>query len=56
MRKIRHGANRALVDPKRPVQPGIASGITCRTTDKLEDWLGASGVNLVYGGYPYDPC
>jgi len=56
MRKIRSSANRALVDLKRQVQPGRSSGITHKTNGKLEDWLGASGGNLVYSGYPYDPC
>ena len=54
MRKLKNSANRALVDLK--VQPGRPSIITHKTFDKVEDLLGASGVNLVYGGYPYDPC
>ena len=32
-----------------------ASSITRKTIDKIEESLGASGGNLVYGGYPYDP-
>ena len=54
MRKIRNSANRSLVDLKRQVQPGQPSNH--KTIDKIEDLLGASGVNLVYAGYPYDPC
>jgi hypothetical protein len=26
-----------------------------RTVEKIEGLLGASGANLVYAGYPYDP-
>src|SRR5262245_42555176 len=29
--------------------------ITRKTTDKIEELLGASGGNLAYAGYPYDP-
>jgi CRP/FNR family cyclic AMP-dependent transcriptional regulator len=48
-------ANRALVELKRQVQAGQPSSITRKTIDKIEELLGASGVNLVYAGYPYDP-
>ena len=34
---------------------GLLSSITRKTIDKIEQSLGASGGNLVYGGYPYDP-
>ena len=40
---------------KRQVQDGQLSSITRKTIDKIEELLGASGGNLVYGGYPYDP-
>ena len=26
-----------------------------KTVEKIEELLGASGANLVYAGYPYDP-
>ena len=48
-------ANRAQVELKRQVQDGQLSSITRKTIDKIEESLGASGGNLVYGGYPYDP-
>jgi hypothetical protein len=31
------------------------NSITCKTIDKIEELMGASGGNLVYAGYPYDP-
>ena len=48
-------ANRALVALKHQVQAGQSSSVTCQTVDKIEELLGASDVNLVYAGYPYDP-
>ena len=48
-------ANRARVELKRQAQDGQLSSITPKTIDKIEESLGASGGNLVYGGYPYDP-
>jgi hypothetical protein len=30
-------------------------GISRKTIDKIDELLGASGANLVYAGYPYDP-
>ena len=40
---------------KRHDQVGQASKSTRKTIDKIEELLGASGGNLVYAGYPYDP-
>ena len=48
-------ANRAQAELKRQVQDGQLSSITRKTIDKIEELLGASGGNLVYAGYPYDP-
>jgi hypothetical protein len=48
-------ANRAQVELKQRVQDSQLSSITRRAIDKIEESLGASGGNLVYGGYPYDP-
>jgi CRP-like cAMP-binding protein len=48
-------ANRALVELKRQVQASQSSSVTCKTVDKIEELVGASGANLVYAGYPYDP-
>ena len=45
-------ANRAQTELKRQVQDGQLSS---KTIDKIEELLGASGGNLVYAGYPYDP-
>jgi hypothetical protein len=47
--------NRAKVELKRQAEDGQLSSIAPKTIDKIEDSLGASGGNLVYGGYPYDP-
>ena len=48
-------ANRAQAELKRQVQDGQLSSITRKTIDKIEELLGASGGNLAYAGYPYDP-
>ena len=48
-------ANRAQAELKHRVQDGRLSSITRKTVDKIEELLGASGGNLVYAGYPYDP-
>ena len=48
-------ANRALLDLKRQVQAGEPRSVVGRTVEKIEGLLGASGGNLVYAGYPYDP-
>ena len=48
-------ANRALLDLKRQVQAGEPHSVVERTVGKIEGLLGASGANLVYAGYPYDP-
>jgi CRP/FNR family transcriptional regulator, cyclic AMP receptor protein len=48
-------ANRALLDLKRQVEAGDPRIIVGRTIEKIEELLGASGTNLVYAGYPYDP-
>ena len=52
---VRAGANRALIELNRHVEAGQRSSVTGRTIDKIEELLGASGGNLVYAGYPYDP-
>jgi CRP-like cAMP-binding protein len=48
-------ANRALVELKQQAQAGQPRSVTAKTVDKMEDLLGASGANLLYAGYPYDP-
>jgi hypothetical protein len=48
-------ANRAAVELKRQVEDRRLNSITCKTIDKIQELLGASGGNLVYAGYPYDP-
>jgi len=45
--------NGALIELN--LQAGQPSSVTDKTIDKGEEMLGASGGNLVYGGYPYDP-
>jgi hypothetical protein len=41
--------------PGHHVQAGQPSSVTDKRTDKIEEMLGASGGNLAYAGYPYDP-
>src|SRR5262249_2022590 len=48
-------ANRALIELKPQVQAGQPSSTTGKTIGRKEEVLGASGGNLVYAGYPYDP-
>jgi CRP/FNR family transcriptional regulator, cyclic AMP receptor protein len=48
-------ANRALVELKRQVQAGQPRSVIGKTVEKIEELLGASGANLAYAGYPYDP-
>jgi CRP/FNR family transcriptional regulator, cyclic AMP receptor protein len=48
-------ASRAKAELKRQIQDGQLTSIILNTTDKIEELLGASGGNLVYAGYPYDP-
>jgi len=47
--------DRAQMELKQQVQVGELSSIAHKTINKIEESLGASGGNLVYGGYPYDP-
>ena len=49
------GANRALIELKRQVQAGEPRSVIKKTVEMMEELLGASGANLVYAGYPYDP-
>jgi CRP/FNR family cyclic AMP-dependent transcriptional regulator len=48
-------ANRGLLQLKRQVQAGEPRSVIGRTVEKIEDLLGATGANLMYAGYPYDP-
>ncbi len=48
-------ANRALLDLKRQVQAGEPRSAVGKAVEKIEELLGASGINLVYAGYPSDP-
>jgi CRP-like cAMP-binding protein len=48
-------ANQALVELKRQVQTGEPPSVIGKTVERLEELLGASGADLVYAGYPYDP-
>jgi hypothetical protein len=48
-------ANRGLLELKRQVQAGEPRGVIGRTVEKIEGLLGATGANLMYAGYPYDP-
>jgi len=48
-------ADRALTEVKRQVRVSQPGSIMGKTIDRSQEMLGASGVNLVYAGYPYDP-
>ena len=48
-------ANRGLLELKRQVQAGEPASLIGRTVEKIEEVLGATGANLMYAGYPYDP-
>jgi CRP/FNR family transcriptional regulator, cyclic AMP receptor protein len=48
-------ANKALLELKRQVQAGDPRSVIGRTVEKIEGLLGATGANLMYAGYPYDP-
>ena len=48
-------ANRGLLELKRQVQAGEPRSVIGRTVEKIEEVLGATGANLMYAGYPYDP-
>lgn len=52
---VRANANQVLIELNRRVQAGQRSSVTSKTIDEIEELLGASGGNLVYAGYPYDP-
>jgi CRP/FNR family transcriptional regulator, cyclic AMP receptor protein len=49
------GANQALIELKRQVQTGEPRSVIGKTVERIEGLLGASGANLAYAGYPYDP-
>ena len=46
---------KALLELKRQVQAGEPRSAIGKTVEKIEVLLGASGANLMYAGYPYDP-
>jgi CRP/FNR family cyclic AMP-dependent transcriptional regulator len=48
-------ANRGLLELKRQVQAGEPRSVIGRTVEQIEGVLGATGANLMYAGYPYDP-
>jgi CRP/FNR family transcriptional regulator, cyclic AMP receptor protein len=48
-------ANRGLLELKRQVQAGEPGNVIGETVEKIEELLGATGANLMYAGYPYDP-
>jgi hypothetical protein len=48
-------ANRGLLELKRQVQAGEPRSVIGQTVEKIEGVLGATGANLMYAGYPYDP-
>jgi CRP-like cAMP-binding protein len=48
-------ANRGLLELKRQVEAGEPRSVIGKTVEKIEELLGATGANLMYAGYPYDP-
>jgi len=48
-------ANRGLLELKRQLQAGERRSVIGQTVEKIEEVLGATGANLMYAGYPYDP-
>ena len=49
------GANQALIELKHHLQATRPSSVVGKVVEKMEGLLGASGANLLYAGYPYDP-
>jgi CRP-like cAMP-binding protein len=49
-------ANRALLQLRSQVQAGQPHSAVAETVSKMEGLLAASGANLLYAGYPFDPC
>ena len=49
------GANQALIELKRHLRATQPGGVVGKVVEKMEGLLGASGANLLYAGYPYDP-
>ena len=48
-------ANKGLLELKRQIQAGEPRSAIGKTVEKIEVLLGATGANLMYAGYPYDP-
>src|SRR6516164_2809439 len=48
-------ANRGLLELKRQVRANEPLSVIGQTVEKIEELLGATGANLMYAGYPYDP-
>jgi CRP/FNR family cyclic AMP-dependent transcriptional regulator len=48
-------ANRTLLQLRSQVQAGQPHSAVAETVSKMEGLLAASGANLLYAGYPFDP-
>jgi CRP/FNR family transcriptional regulator, cyclic AMP receptor protein len=48
-------ANRAIIELRNQVQAGQPHSVVAETVSKVEGLLAASGANLLYAGYPFDP-
>ena len=48
-------ANRALIQLRGQLQAGQPHSAVADTVSKMEGLLAASGANLLYAGYPFDP-
>ncbi|MGE5535021.1 MAG: cyclic nucleotide-binding domain-containing protein [Acidobacteriota bacterium] len=48
-------ANQTMIELKTQISAGQPRSVVEKTVEKLETLLGASGANLAYAGYPYDP-
>jgi CRP-like cAMP-binding protein len=50
------GANHALIQLKHQLEAGQPHSVVTKTVEKMQGLLAVSGANLVYAGYPSDPC
>jgi CRP/FNR family transcriptional regulator, cyclic AMP receptor protein len=50
-----NAANQVLIELKSQIQAGQPAKEIGKIVEKMETLLGASGGNLAYAGYPYDP-
>lgn len=49
-------ANCTLIELRSQLQAGQPHSVVAETVSKMEGLLGVTGANLLYAGYPFDPC